>query len=528
MFQLHGPSFRWGMTLLALAVITLLLIPALALAQPRVGSDLAQPTPAHGFQRGVVGGEGAKLRDAPGGSVVETLPLATALWVTGRTADNAWLQVALEDGPAGWVRRDELIVFGLELVPALDVQALEETASAAETDATAGPWRARVVTGGRNLNLRQGPAARYGIVGAARHGQTLTVLARDETGDWLLVALPGSEDVAWAAARYLDLDGDPGQLPLSGRLSQARIVQGAAGYTGAAAGGLTGTLVFQTSSGGPIMAYDLATGASRRLTTGMDPAISPDGKTVAFVRDGGGDSGLYLIDMDGGNERRILAQPGLRAPAWSPDGERIAFSRVVGQGRCRAVGHGVCLPDAPWLDQFPLKVFDLRGLSSVDRDGGAFRDLPSEKGANAPDWGDAGVLYHAANGIQLTADSPDAENRALIADIRASDPAWRPDGSAVVFVRLEKDHREIMRANGDGSGVVPLTRPGDFIENPRAIQHVAPVWSPDGRWILYLSDESGDWAFYVMDANGRNVRKLPIDIPIEYRFQGEQVVDWGE
>ncbi len=486
--------------------------------------------PASAPRRAVVGGAGAGLRATPGGPVIETLPLGAALWVSGRTADARWLQVALDDGRDGWVRADELVAFGLALVPVLDVQVLAGTDAAEDAESATGAENAssltaRVNTGQRNLNLRRGPGVRYGVVGVARNGEELTVVGRNECGDWLLLDLPGGDDVAWAAARYLDFSGHVAQLPVSERLSQTRVVSSAEGYRPTS--GLSGKLVFQTRSGGPIMVYDLATGSSRRLTTGMDPAISPDGKTVAFIRDGGGDSGLYLIGIDGQNERRIFIEGKLRTPAWSPDGGWITFSRVVGQTTCRDVGHGVCLPDAPWLGQFPLRVFDVRGLSRVDANGGSFVDWPAQKQAFAPDWGEDGIVYQSQAGLQIISGGPDAATRPLLSDPGYSDPAWRPDGGAIVFVSLEKDHREIFRVNADGSGLVALTRPGDFIENPRPVQHVAPAWSPDGRHLVYLSDQNGDWALYVMNADGGEPRKLPLDVPISYRYQGEQVVSWG-
>ncbi|NOX60964.1 MAG: SH3 domain-containing protein, partial [Chloroflexi bacterium] len=486
---------------------------------------MAEPTAAFSRQRAVAGGAGAGLRESPGGPVQEVLPLATAMWVIGRTFDNAWLQVELDDGRAGWVDASEVAAFGLERVPALDVAVLVETQATTVATQPADPTVnliARVRTDGRRLNLRRGPGTKYGVVGVAENGSTLTVLGRNKSGDWLLVALPGQEDdIAWVAARFLAFDGDVTALPESDRLSAARII---------ARGGSTslkGKLVFQTASGGPIMVYDLVAGRSRQLTTGMDPAISPDGETVAFIRDNGGDAGLYLIDMDGSNERRIFTQSKLRAPAWSPDGRWIAFSRVVGQDSCREVGPGLCMPDNPWLGQFPLRVYDVRGLSRVDVNGGSFRDLPSDKQAFAPDWGDRGIIYQSQAGLQITDDAPDATSTAFLNDFRYRDPAWRPDGGAALFVNADKDHREIYRANADGSGVTPLTQPPDIIFHPRPVQHVAPAWSPDGEHIVFLSDLDGDWAFYVMTADGRNQRRLPIQTPITYRFQGEQVVDWG-
>jgi len=498
-----------------------------ALPGPAVAPGM-QTTPAALPQRGVVGGEGAGLRDAPGGPVTETLPLAAALWITGRTDDNAWLQVELADGRSGWVQGDEVVAFGLELVPVLDVavQAEATPAASAPSEKGAAALTARVNTRRRNLNLRRGPATSYGIVGVAKPGEELTVVGRDEQGDWLLVTLPDSEDVVWAAARYLDVAGDLAGLPINHQPSQARIVSSASGRRDSTTG-LAGKLVFQTSSGGPIMVYDLTTGKSRQLTTGLDPAISPDGQTVAFIRDGGGDAGLYLIDIDGRNERRIFIESKLRTPAWSPDGQWIAFQRVTGEDTCRDVGHGVCLPDAPWLVQFPLIIYDIQGLSRVDRTGGRFTDIPAEPFAHAPDWGDRGILYQSRSGVQMTDASPGATPRPVIMNPHYSDPAWRPGTGILALVGKEKDHHEIFRVNDDGSGLTALTHPGDFIENPRAIQHVAPAWSPDGQHIVYLSDETGDWALYVMDADGGNQRKLPIDAAIAYQFQGEQVVDWG-
>ena len=519
--------FWLGLMTLSLALgLSLYVFSTGALASPS-----PTPTLTRVSQRAVVGGEGARLRTAPYGQILEELPLGAAVWVTGRTPDDAWLQVSMADGGLAWVAAEEVVLFGLDLLPVLDVSVPTPTpigASASIMDSTLTAW---VNTQGRNLNLRQGPGTNFGIVGVARPGQSLAVLGRDASGDWLLVALPGTQDVAWVAAHWLSLDDDVDQLPVSEEQSRAPVVQGAAGYQGPATG-LRGRIVFQTASGGAIMVYDLATGHLRQLTTGMDPAISPDGHTVAFVRDGGGDAGLYLVDMDGTHERRILAQNQLRTPAWSPDGAWIVFSRVVGQDTCREVGHGVCLPDAPWLIQFPLKKFDVRGLSLVDSQGHGFRDLPTVKHATAADWGPGGVLYQAPEGLQIIEHplADDASTRPFLSDIKFRDPTWSPDGQQVAWVSLEKDHREIFRAQADGSQVRPLTHPGDFIEDPRAIQHVAPAWSPDGRFLVYVSDEAGpgQWALYVMDANGAHARRLPISMPLDYRFQGEQVVDWGK
>lgn len=57
----------------------------------------------------------------------------------------------------------------------------------------------------------------------------------------------------------------------------------------------------------------------------MSPAISPDGRTLAYVGYQHGKSGVYLQSLQTGTLRRLTAEPGINgAPAWSPDGRRLA------------------------------------------------------------------------------------------------------------------------------------------------------------------------------------------------------------
>jgi multidrug resistance efflux pump/uncharacterized protein YraI len=468
------------------------------------------------------------------------LPAETAAKVIGKAAQVPQQRVTVEPGA---VQQTPAASAEAATIETSAVPAVSEKQSATASD-SASQVTATVLTGGANLNVRSGPGTNYTVIGSARPLESFTVLARNQAGDWLLVQLP-DQRTGWISADYAAMRGDAAGLPAQPQPARTSSVQPApsgpavlsntAAPTAQTAAGLRGTLVFQASTGGDIYAYDLQTGDLHWVTYGMDPALSPDGRTVAFVRSGG-KHGLYLIGIDGTGERRIYSGgENLRAPNWSPDGQWLVFVRRTGTFECREVGSGLCYPDSEFLASVPLVNKEETGLSIVDVNGQNFRDIPALTTANAPSWESAGIVYQGRPGLELTSDQPGATTQPVASEFRYQDPDLQPNGGRIVFHSVEGNHREIFTVNVDGTGLQPLTRPSDPLAEEYP-QNAAPVWSPDGQYIAFISNrvasgatgesQVGSWGIWIMNADGSNLRRLPIDVAIQYTFQAEQVLSW--
>lgn len=467
---------------------------------------------------------------------------------------------------------------GVTDIAAADIAAANAAAAdgvVVEAGAAAARTLAKVITDDARLNVRAGPGTDYRIVGKATSGAQYAVLGRNQAGDWLLVQLSDdAADTGWVAAEFVQLDGDARALPVTAAAATAPAIEisSVAGVVvsteaastgtataapvsvaqaGAAAGGtdLQGTLVFQQSPGGMIYAYDLETGALRELTHGFDPAISPDGATVAFVRDGG-EAGLYLIGSDGSDERLIFGERGqLSSPKWSPDGQWLVFSRNDEYVECYDMGFNRCVTqdeldemlkrmpqDAPGgsTTDFPLVKQYQHQLSAVDVNGANFHDIVALDSALAPDWNEGGIVYQSKAGLQRTADVPGAVNQLVAFDYLKPfyyDPDWQPGGGQIAFQVKGASQWEIYVINPDGTGMTALTRPVTTLVDELP-SNVAPAYSPDGQHIVFVSNRGADnsagaWRLWVMDADGSNQRQLPIGVEIDYTFGLEQVVSWG-
>jgi TolB protein len=393
------------------------------------------------------------------------------------------------------------------------------------------------------LNVRTGPGTAYPIVGGLSLGDLVEVVGRNAAdpsidsgrNDWLQIVYPsGSDSRGWIAAAYADPVQDeewrmeavpevsaPPPPPPTPTLMP----------TPTPTPELTGKLAFHVCNGCDIYVINADGSGLRRLTDGMEPAWSPDGKRVAFAR-WRDPRGLYVVDEDGSNETLLFGWSQAKGAAWSPDGSRIVFTRWYGG---RDDDTEVCF----WRFCWTLQADHWWKLGVVRLEDGYFHELLCYAHSLSPTWSPDGsvIAYDSDFGIHLTNEegtighvTDDRSLYAISTDGRDISPVWSPDGTKIAFGFHQHDHWEIYVMNADGSNRIRLTHEELFAKPPP--NNVSPAWSPDSQHIAFFTDRNGKWELYVMNADGSNQRPMfetALDgLEFEYGFVAERMVSWAE
>ena len=278
------------------------------------------------------------------------------------------------------------------------------------------------------------------------------------------------------------------------------------GRTGAPASApRNGPIAF--SRGGPggglyVMNPD-GTGATR-LTSDpgdTDPAWSPNGSRIAFVRFAEGRARLYVVNADGTGLHRITdAGPGVDAsdlaPAWSPDGSRIAFAR---EGRPAGADTGnadIYVVNADGTDLVRLTrdpVMEYSPTWSADGSRIAFIGYDLASGGRPP------------SPLRLYVMNADGTDVRAIGPENVEGPAWSPDGSEIAYVDTETG--ALMAVHPDGTGGRLILDAAGLVGGAHLVDGAA--WSPDGSRIVLVAGPSSDTTHvFVVNRDGSDVVQL--------------------
>jgi len=224
-------------------------------------------------------------------------------------------------------------------------------------------------------------------------------------------------------------------------------------------------------------------GEPRQVTRGGDfeftPALSPDGRRIAFASEREENLDIYVIDARGGSPLRLTEDPAAdRDPVWFPDGASIAFVSDRGGGvgvwKVGQFGGGatLLLEDAFYPAISPDG--ERLAFSRLMPSGEVFIGIYSLAG----DGGER-LITGPGEGIWVH-----------------KQPAWSPDGRRICYATAH----DLWVVPAQGGAAQPLTTGGRFDSEP--------AWSPGGKRIYFSSWREGTLALWAADAGGGGAVRL--------------------
>ncbi|MEK7409497.1 MAG: hypothetical protein AAB225_30905, partial [Acidobacteriota bacterium] len=208
---------------------------------------------------------------------------------------------------------------------------------------------------------------------------------------------------------------------------------------------------------------------------GAQYAFSMTGTLVYQSGQPGGEWSVQWLESDGSTQPLLAKMGGYVAPAFSPDGRRLALSKAEGGN----IDIWICewergaltrLTSAPGVDNFPVWAPDGKHIA----------------------YSSGGVIFW------VRADGSGGPHKLMESRNRLYPSSFTPDGRHLAFTEDAPETRyDIWTAplEGHDSDQPRVGKPELFLRTPFSERY--PAFSPDGRWLAYESDESGAHEVYV-------------------------------
>lgn len=214
----------------------------------------------------------------------------------------------------------------------------------------------------------------------------------------------------------------------------------------------------------------------------LDPALSPDGRLVAYSWRGGTKDSLniYVQQVDAGTPIRLTKVVGREgSPKWSPDGRYVAFVR----GSLEPGKTGIYLIPALGGTE---RLLYATSAGKIDwSEDGKFLVFQERHREHEPFW--ISMLTIASLEVRQLTTPPAATH----GDV---DPSFSPDGQRVAFIRFTDNTAEIFVVPAGGG------EPRQITFDNRRMDTV--VWTPDGRELVFASNRAGSYSLWRISPEG--------------------------
>lgn len=254
----------------------------------------------------------------------------------------------------------------------------------------------------------------------------------------------------------------------------------------------------KTSTGRDVYIADWDGLRAQRMTNGdvnVLPALIP-GDGVAFTSYRSRKPFLFVSKSGGGEPTQLIAKGSMvTGAAYSPDGKRVAFSSSEGENAEIYVAQA----DGSNITKLTDTKFFLNTSPTWSPDGKRIAFVSNRAGTPQ-------IYVMGADGS-----SP---KRITFQGNYNTTPSWSPRGDLIAFTaRDERNAFDLFTVNVETQKITRLTQD--------AAGNEEPVFSPNGRLIMFSSTRGGGRSLYVMTFDGNNQVPLPMD-------KGDNITpDWG-